>query len=115
MNNKELKDLAVSLRESAERQAEAASITRNSMRAFTGELKTTQKLWRKGSSNVLIKLGLALIAFPDPTISDIIGAGMVAAGLVQMKMRNSALHMEDVYKTFPNVIKELSSIKSGLE
>ncbi len=114
MNNKELKDLVDSLHESASRRAEANSLTRGSMRGFAGELKSTQKLWRKGHSNFLIKAGLALIAFPDPTISDIVGAGMVAAGLVQMKIRNSALHMEDVSKTFPRVLKELNSIKNGL-
>lgn len=114
MDHKELKDLIDALNESASRRAEASSAIQSSMRSFTGELKSTQKLWRKGGPNFLIKAGLALIALPDPTISDIVGAGMVAAGLVQMKMKNSALHMEDVYKTFPNVIKELSSIKNGL-
>lgn len=115
MNHKELKALVDSLNESAVGRAETVSIARGSMRAFTNELKSTQRLWRKGGSNVLIKAGLALIAFPDPTISDIVGAGMVAAGLVQMKMKNSALHMEDVYKTLLNVIKELNSIKNGLK
>lgn len=114
MDHKELKDLVDALSELAMRRSEASSTIRGSMRSFAGELKSTQKLWRKGGSNFLVKAGLALIAFPDPTISDIVGAGMVAAGLVQMKMKNSALHMEDVYKTFPNVIKELSSIKNGL-
>jgi hypothetical protein len=28
-------------------------------------------------------------------------------------MKNSALHVEDVYKTFPQVIKELGSIRQN--
>lgn len=86
-----------------------------SMRGFVAELKSTQKLWRTDNSSALVKLGLLLIAFPDPTVSDIVGAGLVAAGLIQIKMRNSALHMEDVYKTFPTVLRELGSIKEHLE
>lgn len=79
------------------------------------ELKSTQKLWRTDNSSALVKLGLLLIAFPDPTVSDIVGSALVAAGLIQMKMRNSALHMEDVYRTFPTVLRELGSIKEHLE
>ena len=52
-----------------------------------------------------------MIAFPDPTISDIVGSALVAAGLIQMKMKHSALHVEDVYKTFPQVLKELDSLR----
>jgi len=39
---------------------------------------------------------------------------LVAAGVIQLKIRNSALHVEDVYKTFPKVVKELSAIKQSL-
>jgi len=54
---------------------------------------------------------LALIAFPDPTITDILGSALVAAGILQFKTKHSTLHMEDVYKTFPKVIKELTTSK----
>jgi len=111
MKPKELRDWADALRETASNQAETAHILHSSIGELTRELKSTQKLWRKGGNPVLIKVGLALIAFPDPTISDIVGSAMVAAGLIQLKMKHSALHIEDVYKTFPQVIKELSSLK----
>lgn len=113
MKSKELKDWADALKETASNRAETAHVLHSSMSGLTRELQSAQKLWRKGSSPILIKLGLALIAFPDPTISDIIGSAMVAAGLMQLKMKNSALHVEDVYKTFPQVLKELASIRQG--
>ena len=84
------------------------------MRGFVGELRSTQKLWKRGSNSFLIKAGLALIAFPDPTISDVVGSALIAAGVIQLKMRNSKLHVEDVYKTFPKVMKELGAIKQCL-
>jgi len=113
---KELRDLADALQESASHRTETARIMHVSMGELTRELQSTQKLWRKGGNSVLIKVGLALIAFPDPTITDIIGSALVAAGLIQTKVKHSALHIEDVYKTFPMVIKELGSIKqSGIQ
>jgi len=81
------------------------------MHSFTKELSATQKLWRKGNHSFLIKAGLALIAFPDPTITDILGSALVAAGILRFKIKRSTLHVEDVYKTFPQVIKELTTIK----
>jgi len=113
VKSKELKNWADALRESAFNRAETAYILHSSMKGFTGELQSTQKLWRKSGSPALIKIGLALIAFPDPTISDIVGSALVAAGLIQLKMKNSALHVEDVYKTFPQVLKELGSIRQA--
>jgi len=84
------------------------------MRGFTADLRSTQKLWLRGQGSFLIKAGLALIAFPDPTITDIVGSAWVAAGMVQLKMKRSALHVEDVYKTFPKVMKELTASKLSL-
>lgn len=114
MKAKELKNLTDAACESALSRAEMIRLTQISMTEFTEQLKSTQKLWKKSGNSILIKAGLALIAFPDPTISDVIGAGMVAAGLIHMKMKNSALHVEDVYKTFPNVLREIGSIKQNL-
>jgi len=84
------------------------------MRGFVGELRSTQKLWKKGNNSFLIKAGLTLIAFPDPTISDVVGSALIAAGVIQLKLRNSTFHVEDVYKTFPKVVKELGAIKQCL-
>lgn len=113
MKPKELRDLADALRESASSRAETAHILHASMSELTRELKPTRKLWRNNGNSAMIKVGLALIAFPDPTISDILGSALIAAGLIQLKMKHSILHIEDVYKTFPQVIKELGSLRQN--
>jgi len=110
VNTKEAKDLVEVLRELSLSRKETANTTDTVMRSLTEELRSTQKLWR-GNSSFLIKAGLALIAFPDPTITDILGSALVAAGIVQLKMKRSALHVEDVCKTFPQVIRELTTSK----
>jgi hypothetical protein len=84
------------------------------MTETTKEVRTIKNLWRKGSNSVLIKVGLALIAFPDPTISDIIGAALVAAGTVQVGIRKRTLYAEDVYKTFNNTFKDMINVKNSL-
>jgi len=111
MNKEEAKSIVELLKDYSGSRNHNAGAVHGAMRGFTNELRSTQKLWRQGNKSLLIKAGIAMIAFPDPTISDVIGSAMIAAGLIQMKMRNSALHVDDVYKTFPRVIKELGAIK----
>jgi len=111
MNKKEAQNLLELLQQYNNSRNQTVKTMNNAMHAFPDELRSTQKLWKQGNKSFLIKAGLALIAFPDPTISDVIGSAMVAAGLIQLKMRNSALHVDDVYKTFPKVVKELGTIR----
>ena len=107
MNTEQLKALRDALQELGLSSRETAS----AMQMFSRELHSVQKLWKKGGSSKLIRIGLLLIAFPDPTITDIVGSALIAAGLLQLKMQRSALHMEDVYKTFSQVMKELTALK----
>lgn len=71
------------------------------------EVKVSKKLWNNGNKPWLIKLGLALIIFPEPVLSDVLGSLLIAAGTVQEGIRRRALHIEDIPKTFQNVMKEL--------
>jgi hypothetical protein len=84
------------------------------MKDTTKEAKTTKQLWRKGKHPILIKLGLALIAFPDPTISDIVGVALVAAGTVQMGIRRHTIYVEDVYETFHDTLKNMWAVKHSI-
>jgi hypothetical protein len=71
--------------------------------------KCAKQLWRNGKRSHLIKVGLALIAFPDPIVSDVVGSGLVAAGLIQEGIRRHTLHVDDVYKTFQNTMKKIQA------
>jgi len=84
-----------------------------SMKGTIKEVKATKQLWKKGNNSILIKLGLALIVFPDPTISDVIGTFLIAAGTVKEGIRRRTLYIEDVYKTFQNTLKEMRTIENG--
>lgn len=78
---------------------------------MTREARATKKLWRTGNNSMLIKVGLALIAFPDPTISDIVGSLLVAAGTVQSGIRRRTLYVDDLFKTFHNSLREIRETK----
>lgn len=41
----------------------------------------------EAKSSWLIKAGMALIAFPDPTISDLMGTALIAAGLIKNRVK----------------------------
>jgi hypothetical protein len=114
MNKEEAENVVELLKQYSQSRNQTVNAAASAITGFTNELHSTQKLWKQGNKSFLIKAGLVLIAFPDPTISDVIGSVMVAAGLIQLKMRNSALHVDDVYKTFPKVVKELGAIKSHM-
>ena len=74
------------------------------------EIELAKDLWargRVGSMSPLVKLGLALIAFPDPTISDVIGFCFVGVGLAYSRVKPPPIYVENVYGA---IEKELSEI-----
>ncbi len=87
----------------------------NAMKETTKEVKAIKKLWRDGNKSRLIKLGLTLIAFPEPTpISETVGACFVAAGAIQKGIQSRTIYIEDINKTFQNTLKEVWTTKHNL-
>jgi hypothetical protein len=109
MKTDEMKALADSMKELSESYGDLAQALKGTARGA----KATKELWRSGRRSWLIKVGLALIAFPDPTVSDVVGSAMVAAGLVQEGIRRRTLHVDDVYKTFQNTLKGVQSLRES--
>ncbi|MBX5326930.1 MAG: hypothetical protein ACQXXH_07160 [Candidatus Bathyarchaeia archaeon] len=107
MKTKELKDNIEILREINKDYVEMSEILNDNLKSVARETRSLNKLWRSKNHSKLVKIGMALILFPDPTISDVVGTAMVAAGLLHNKVKNSGLYLEDVYKTYPKLLKEL--------
>jgi len=106
MKTKDAKTIASGVNAMSESCVDAAA----AIRATASTVEGTKKLWRDGKHSWLIKAGVALIAFPDPTVSDVVGSAMIAAGLVQEGVRRRSLHIEDVTKTFQRTMQELRGI-----
>ena len=112
MKLEEAKTTAKALTELSEYQKEFYA----SIRGVSTQTAATKKLWRAGNKSKLIRIGVALIVFPDPSpCTEIIGAGLVAAGLVQQGIRNRAIFLEDVPKTLQSTFKELHAVKYSMQ
>ncbi len=86
------------------------------MNEVTKEAKSMRPLWGKSSAegqkgSQLVKLGVALIAFPIPTvgIKRSLGAMLIAVGM--LKERRKHIHVADVYSTFQDVNRELQKLQ----
>ena len=89
--------------------------TLGAMNGFVKELKFAKRLWREGNKSRLVKLGLTLIAFPTPVpLDDVAGLILLSAGLIQTKMKNSALYADDICESFPRIINEVNAIRQDL-
>jgi 5-methylthioribose kinase len=110
MTNEKLKAWTEALKELSESCEDLVQ----AMKDTSQEMKRTKKLWRTKNKSTLVKVGLALIAFPDPTISDIVGTALVAAGTVQAGIRRRAIFVEDIPKTFQNTLKEVWNTRENL-
>ena len=85
------------------------------MKGVSKDLQHTKELWWNNRKSRLIKLACALITFPEPTpISESIGAAVLALGLIQRRIKKSALHVDDVYRTYQEINKDLLKIRQDI-
>lgn len=108
----ELKKTADTMRELAQDWRENIAIINNVARRNRATLKSIKRLCKENNQGKLVRIALTLIAFPLPVvIDDALGWPLLAAGLIQRKIKNSALYLEDVNKTFSRLAKELQEIR----
>ena len=112
MRPEELEAMVIALRELGLSYDETVKLISGVMK----DAESLRSLWGKPSvggqkGSRLIKLGVSLIAFPIPTIGikKSLGAMLIAAGLVQERMKH--LHVADVYSTFEDVNRELKKLQ----
>lgn len=110
MKKEEMKNITNLIHELKTDYKETAKILNDNVKGISQSIDLKQ-LFKAKNKPMLIKIGLALIAFPDPTISDILGSAFLAAGLLQAKIKSSALYVEDVYKTFPEIMKNIEETR----
>jgi len=109
---KELKKTAYTLQELGEDWRKNMAIINDVARGDGDILEAVKRLCKESNQGNMVKIGLTLIAFPFPiVIDDVLGWSFLAAGLVQRKIKNSALYLEDINKTFPELIKELQETR----
>jgi len=108
----ELETAAKALRELGLSYEETAKLVSE----VTDDGKSLRSLWGKPSvggqkGSQLVKVGVALIAFPIPTVGvkKSLGAMLIAAGV--LKERRKHIHVADVYNTYQDVNRELQKLQ----
>jgi hypothetical protein len=95
--------------------SEAKNDAKAALRNTCIQCESTSKLWREGNKSRLIKIGMALVVFPEPTpLSETIGAGFIAAGAVQNAIRSRAIYIEDIGKTLKDTFRDVIDTKHNL-
>jgi hypothetical protein len=108
---KKLKTMAAVLQELGLSYKETLEV----MKGVSKEVNCTKNLWWDNRKSKLIKVACALITFPEPTpISESIGAAVLAVGLIQKRIKKSALHVDDVYRTYQELNKNILKIKQDI-
>ena len=107
----ELKKTADTLKELGNDWRENMAVLNDATNDNGGTLLAIRRLCRENRKGALIEIGLACIAFPEPIVSDILGSLLISIGLVQRRMKKSALYIEDVNKNLPHLFKDLKEIR----
>jgi hypothetical protein len=111
----ELKKSVDTFRQLGEDWRENMAIISDAVEGNKATMQSIKRLCKKSDQGNMVKTGLALIAFPLPiVIDDVLGWTFLAAGLIQRRIKNSALYLEDVNDTFPSIIRELQKIRQGI-
>jgi hypothetical protein len=85
------------------------------MKGVSKDMRLSKDLWWDNRKSKLIKLACALITFPEPTpISESIGAAALAVGLIQRRIKKSALHVDDVYRTYQELNRNILKIRQDI-
>lgn len=107
MKTEEAKSLTTSLREIARDNVDMA----HSVSTAIGSTGVVKKLWKSENKSILVKTGVALLVFPEPVVSDVLGTALLAAGAVQEGLKRKAIYLDDLPKAFRSVIGSLNSAK----
>jgi hypothetical protein len=111
MSAKELGKLTASVNEATKTHIEIHSDVTQSMKATQKSVGSVTNLSKSGHKNYLIKAGMALIIFPEPIVSDVLGTSLIAAGLIQEGIKRNSIYLDDLPKAFKSAMGNLKTAK----
>jgi hypothetical protein len=112
IRKEDLKKITKSLSERAETLEEFGRAQADISKIGTPLKKIVGKPETSEDKSKLIKLGTSIFLFPDPTpITPVIGAAMVAAGLLERKYGKKPLVAYDTTRELTESLKELQRLR----
>jgi hypothetical protein len=84
---------------------DAAGLATNISQAMY-ELNNLYDHGYSGAGDSMISFGVTLVMFPEPfMISDVVGSGVIAAGLLYNRFVPHALYIDDIFETIQEQVK----------
>ena len=111
MKTKELNDLTTSIKEITKDHVEMSADATHSVKTAANSSGSVNKLYKSGNKSFLVKAGLALIVFPEPIVSDMLGTTLLAAGAIQEGIKRQSIYLDDLPKAFKKVMNDLKATK----
>jgi hypothetical protein len=108
MDGNEFKRVAAEIATVSRARAEAIKELADAVNAGVSPFTSRDRLYSK-----LMKLGIALVAFPDP-LTDVAGSTLIAAALIRSKVLKRELKVREVPLAFMNTYRELARIREEL-
>jgi hypothetical protein len=109
MDESNTSNVVMAAKELGEAYEETASL----LAGFAEGVHETSNLYgsgNQGAGAALVSLGITLIAIPEPTlISDVIGCGIVGAGIAYQRFVLPPLSVADIYSSIENQVMNLRS------
>ncbi|MFA5869140.1 MAG: hypothetical protein WC941_05505 [Candidatus Bathyarchaeia archaeon] len=98
--------------------AESFTETAGLISGMNGAVNEANQLYDHGyggAGNSMISFGIVLVMFPEPfMVSDVIGGGIVAAGLLYNKCVPPPLYIDNIFETIQEQVKTLHSTGEDL-
>ena len=111
MNSTEANNLASSVKEVTKNRVQMHADANQSIEKTTNSTSSINKLYKTGNKNYLIKAGMALLVFPEPIVSDVLGTTLIAAGAIQEGIRRQSIFLDDLPKAFKSAMRDLHASK----
>ena len=111
MSAKEASKLSEIIKEVTQTHIETRNETMQSINATQKSAGSVNNLSKSAHKNYLIKAGMALIVFPEPIVSDILGTTLLAAGAIQEGIRRNSIYLDDLPKSFKSAMRDLKKTK----
>ena len=104
--------------QAAKELGETFTETANVINGMNGAVENVNQLYDHGyggAGNGMISFGIALVAFPEPTmVSDVVGGGIIAAGFLYNKFVSPPLYVDNIFETIQSQVKAIHSTGEDL-
>jgi hypothetical protein len=111
LKTEEIKNTANTAAKAAIELYENRKATYDALKGTKQQAGTCKKLSKCSKPITSHKSWLALVVFPEPIISDLLGTSLIAAGAIQQGIKRQSIYIDDLPKALKSAIEEVKASK----